>query len=730
MPSIRIRIGAALDPGAARVLEPLLAAVGRTRTKLKKAGEDAAEEFVGGYRSAPAKAKKVHDDIAKEAEKAAKKQAKAAEDAAKAEARAYEYVYQIKQRYLKQEEKDQARAAASLMSSRRQTHTEVLSNAGRTFGGVVSKGIGVAGQIAGGAGVNLDIGSYFGKAVASQTAATQLSNSAYQEGAAGAAGVRQDPKKLLAEIRDVADKTAMSVESAQAGMAAFVGKTGELDTGREVFGELARLAKASGTDLNDMVSAAGDVSLSLGEIPNKGERIVSVMRAIAGQGKLGAVEIKDLASKMAKLSAAAPQYKGDVGENLAKLGALAQLARQKGGASTAGEAVNSVARMTDTLKTPARLKQFLGQGGMKKEDIFDEKTGLLNDPFEILKKSIKSKGNDPVGFAKMWASVIGKKPAEALVNTYRQAGGGDKGMGAVDAELSKFMKSSMGKGEIDESFAARMADTDSKVQLFNNRMERIASDTLPKLVPAFERLAPLAEQAANGFANLAVSIADNPMKAVAAALAASVAKAGVEKALEVGIGAALGRASGLTVASATIGITAATIALGIASDAKNKGMENVEGRVKVSEDVLAAAEREKKTKGKLSPQTVADLQAERERVSGAIDKGSQDTAWYMPVMNMLNMFGSTKGFSGTWTDIGEEQGARGAMGTLTSTRKGIDALLGEAADKSGSAADKHDMAAAKLSTAADALTAAAGRMNGGAAGSTPGATTGPVPVRK
>ena len=57
--------------------------------------------------------------------------------------------------------------------------------------------------------------------------------------------------------------------------------------------KLGKLAKASGSDLGDLADAAGDVSTALGDMApdKKAERIDSIMRTIAGQGKIGAVEI-------------------------------------------------------------------------------------------------------------------------------------------------------------------------------------------------------------------------------------------------------------------------------------------------------------------------------------------------------------------------------------------------------------------------------------------------------
>lgn len=698
------------------MLEPLLAAVARARTKLKKESEEIADDFVGGYRDAPKKVKKATDEIAKETEKAAKKRAKDADKAARDEARAYEYVYRIKQRYLEQEEK----AAEKALKKRQELVKTMTAGAGRTFMGIAGKAVGVAGSIARGAGVQLDIGGSVGRAVNAQAAATTLSNNAYQPGGAGAAGVRQDPKAILAEVRDAADATATSVDSAMAGLQGFVGKTGDLDTGRKVLTDLAKLSKATGSNLDDMENAAGDAYQALqqmGETPAP-EKILSVMRSMAGQGKLGAIEIADLAKKMAKLSAAASSFEGDPGKTMTVLGAIAQEARQRGGASSAAEAATSVSGFVNILKTPARLKQFTA-AGFKHEDLYNEK-GQLRDPEKIIKKSLDLKGTDPIGFKKIWANVAGGRAVEGFANIYRANGGGAKGMAAVEAEFARLKNAAMGEGEIAESFKARMGDADSKVQLFNNSIDRIAADNLPKLAASMEQLAPLVTQAASSFATLVGWAAENPMTAVVAALVASVAKAGIGAALEAAVAKNLATAAagqGISIGgTATIGIATAVLTVAAVSAEKGIGVSAAKQEVGETSDVISTAIAERKKNGSVSAETLRRLRQRRDVVAGELN------ATKMGVGTELNAFNP---FSDTSIqDVGRAQQLRASNtgGVISNQATMIDAILADAAAPHKQAAAAHEKAAAAVERAAN-------RLGNTSPGHAPGATTGPAPVR-
>lgn len=408
------------------------------------------------------------------------------------------------------------------------------------MGAIGRAGLGFSRGMLEGAGVDTSIGSVYGRSVELERRATDLSNSGYNQNDPRN-NQRRDPAELSKLIKESADSNAYGRVETAAGLQAFVAKTGDLQTGLDIMKELGKVAKATGTDMNDMLDAAGDVSNGLGEnfAGNRGQTIINTMKGFAGQGKVGAVEIKDLATQMSKLSAASGAFEGKPEEIMATMGGLAQMSRKLGGSATATQAATSVLSMVNTLKTPARMNQFKEFG----VDILNEKTGMLRNPEEIILDSIEKAGTDPANLKKMWANTGGARAVEGFATTYRRArgtvldkGGSDDeanaaGRAAVKEAFASFRKAALNDEEINASFAARMGNTDSRAQLQNNRMEDVAQRIGDKLLPALEKLAPLIERIVDAFGGMVAWAAENPMMAVVAALVASVGKAAITSAV-------------------------------------------------------------------------------------------------------------------------------------------------------------------------------------------------------
>lgn len=360
-----------------------------------------------------------------------------------------------------------------------------FSAGARVAGRVGRAALGIAGDIAQGAGVDFSLGGHVARNADLEERAMQLVNSGYMPGAAGANGRRQSAGNIAGDARSVAMQTGFSSNDLIEGLQKFVGKTGDLETGRTIMKDLAVLSKATGTNLEDMVDAAGDVSTQLGDIPDKGAVIAAVMKQIAGQGKLGAVEIKDLATQMAKIASQAGQIEGNVADNIALLGAFAQESRQRGGSASATQAATSVQSMMNTFKTPARVAAFKAQG----INVFNNQ-GMVRNPQEILMEALHAQGMSPTGFKKMFANVQGARAVEGFATIYRQAGGGQRGEDAVTQEFDKLKKVAMQETEIAESFAAAMKTSKSQATIFNEKLGLVVQTLSDSVMPAFAAIGP------------------------------------------------------------------------------------------------------------------------------------------------------------------------------------------------------------------------------------------------
>jgi hypothetical protein len=341
---------------------------------------------------------------------------------------------------------------------------------------------------------------------------------------------RVDARTLMQEARTIGTETGNSPTAALEGLSQFVGKTGDLQTGRDTMKDLAVLSKATGTNLNDMVSAAGDVSNSLGDIPNKGKMIYEVMKATAGQGKLGAVEIRDMASQMAKLASNAMAFGGDVGENIKVLGAFAQEARQRGGASSATMAATSVASFVNILRTKKRMEAF---EGITHNKVYDA-NNMLRDPRTLVLEALQATKGKIEPFKDIFKNSGGARAVEGFASIYRQAyaetkserfdKGGSVGprvdveelalaraSAAVTDEFDRLMKATMSDEEIAESFKRAMGTTESKVQVFNNKIAETVTALEGELIPALAGLAPLVLEFAQALSS-AISESLTPKK--------------------------------------------------------------------------------------------------------------------------------------------------------------------------------------------------------------------------
>lgn len=521
MATVRIKVGAALDPNTGAVFRPLIESAKKARAAIDG-------EFRQAGRSARALGPAVKDSTTK-ADRAIvelERQLKGlpstldkAGGAARQFGKEAEASFSIaKDRFaaLAKEAATNSREVERSMERASAARAKALGRAGRWAAtgagqvgmmaarGALGAGRRIAGDVLSGAGVQLDIGAGVAQNVDLERRAVELSNAGYDP-AGGKNGVRVDKTALVNQVREVSNYAAYDPTQAMEGLQAFVAKTGDLALGRDILKDMAMLSKASGSNLTDMVDAAGDVSNQLGKVDNKSELVSQVMRSIAGQGKLGAVEIKDMARQMAKVAGAASQFAGDRAQNIALMGAFAQEARQQGGASSATMAATSVAGMINTLKTPARVGAFAANG----VQVFDKTTGAMRNPAEILIESLQKTGTNVTGFKKMWANVQGARAVEGFAGVYRSTYADTKGTeqervaaatAAVRAEFERLTKVAMAQGEIQESFNRAMNTTESRVQLFNNQMAATAAQLQESLMPALQDLAPVVVEAAHAFA--------------------------------------------------------------------------------------------------------------------------------------------------------------------------------------------------------------------------------------
>lgn len=730
-PAIRIRVGAAVDRDIGKAFRPIVDAAKDARRQVE-AEMDRLWESVNGGRRAGKAGQGPYRSVVREAERAAnqvvaaeKRKQRALETEERKAVRRREaaerHVARIKDRYFADQQREGERAerlaARSAERSRKDNVGRLRGVAGgsaETLGKIGRGALGVAGSIARGAGVQTDLGSYIGQAVDIETRAGELSAAAYDE--QRDKGKRIDPRELVAVARNVGREAAFDPARVLEGLQAFVGKTGDLATGQAALPGLAKLARATGTSLEDMVGAAGEASKSLGDVgpgkefetaADKGMALVNVLRLMAGQGKVGAAELKDMARYGGRLAAASQAFGGDAAQNMGDMGALAQLAIARGGAASAAEAATSVAGFANTLKTPARVKEFKGHG----VDVF-AKGGGFKSVRDILKESssaaVERGGeNAPLEFKKMFANVKGGQAADpafqAYVKAFRKSmevtndkTKADKaGKAAIDELFDTFGKA-ISENEEKESFDRSMQTGAAKVQLFNNKLSEIGGQIAERVLPQLQKLAPYVVGAAEAFAKMVSFAAENPGTAITAAIVASIGKAAIGSAagsavnkLIESVGGKFDGKANMALASAAITIASATIIAELLKEKREAGAKgSAEQLGSVKADITAA-----QGKKELGQQDIERLKADRAVIQNQIKEGQRyfelgrERYGGEGVLDTIGggfnqIYDVARGKT-TFEAIGRGKEAEAKFPELLETRAAIDRLIGTIEKNSG-----------------------------------------------
>ena len=546
MAEIRIRIGAVVDSSVEAVFPRIEKAVSRARRAVER---DFGEALPRSVKSGTDKAQKAFDllaaELSGEGSKMMNPATKAVDSFAKESLsrfadikKSFADLTRVAEREMKAQERAQRSGGMGPGEGGAGEGGRYARRVGywsmRNFSPVTPMlGIGrrVAGDLARGVGVDMNVGSMMQSYVSRQKLAQDIANSAYQPGEAGAAGKLQDAGAIQLAASGVAKATATDPTAALEGLQKFVGVTGDLETGRAVLGDMAKLARATGANLEHVVSASAEVSAKLGDVPNKTEAINAIMRQVAGQGQRGAVEMRDFAKQLASVAAVAPRFAGSTQQNIGEMAILLQEARQLGGAKSAAQAATGVSAFANVFDKGGASKAWRAIGVKTR----DEKGQLYSPETLILEALRHTKGDSTKMAALMGGSSMARRATRGFETIYQRAGGGHAGEAAVVAEFDRLRKAAMSGTQVNEAFARSMQTAEAKAKTFQNQLQDIADRTATKLLPAMERLAPKVEQMANIFGDVVTWAAENPWKAVVAALGASILKAGIENAIRSGV---------------------------------------------------------------------------------------------------------------------------------------------------------------------------------------------------
>lgn len=324
---------------------------------------------------------------------------------------------------------------------------------------------------------------------------------------------------------------------------AFAGKEGESN-----LVEMAKLAKATGSNMGEVMNAAGMLRM---QNPNLDSgQLTSMMRDIVGQGKMGAVELSDLARVAGRVTASANMYGTGGGvtqaTNQRRLLGLTQVAMQTSG--SAEDAATAVGRFASDVGRHAKENEARGLSVLA-----DKERGTLKDPAEILAEYFRAAKGDLTkmgeGKGNLGLGAESMKLATAMSGTYSSAyeeaiAKGQKAdeanktaAAAVKAEVSRYGSAGYSSEQIDADFKAVRAGNSERmgaaVQRITDVLETRAAPFIEKLADALERNGPKIEKflQSEDFDKLLSSLesvikffAEHPFAGLAGVVAASMAK--------------------------------------------------------------------------------------------------------------------------------------------------------------------------------------------------------------
>lgn len=442
------------------------------------------------------------------------------EQAGKAQARQNATMRRLRERFDASESKAHERriAAAKRAGERqgRETGTAMAksmsSTQGASFGGILKEmfsgnairsAIGRLGSVAKGVGLSalgtsaaLFTGvtaSASRGAMRTQEVANRVSINSRMAGRIAA-----DPDVLRKEFESAAvsnpGQTAAAIGEA---VQAYVTKTGDLAGGRRFAGTFATVASATGANVSDIANASADIAQKF-DITGITE-MQEALAALTYQGKSGAFELADAATKLAKMGSAASAFGFNKGlSGLKTLGGLSQIVQ-----SSTGDA-----DVTATA-TSAMLRQFVGQSGKIKRltgvDVFKDKGRTKTRDIQDL--IVETIGGAKGDLTKM-QDIFGDEGGQAMkpfISTFNQAGAklGPKatekervaaGMTAVRGQLNAAINAPGDYSQVQQDAAQAQQDTSAKLTAAWEKITVVVGEKLLPVIAEFaERIADTPE---------------------------------------------------------------------------------------------------------------------------------------------------------------------------------------------------------------------------------------------
>ncbi len=347
-----------------------------------------------------------------------------------------------------------------------------------------------------------------------------------------------NPETLRRQFSQTGIAHGFSAEEVAAGVSEFTTKTGDIKTPLANQRVFATVAQASDAKLNEVFSTAADMTQKL-DIKSV-EDMQKAFAVLSMQGKKGSFELKAMAKEFPEVLAEASNMGVRGVEGVRDVGALMQVARQATGSDSEATtaATNFMRKLT---QESGKLQAGTARGlNGKKIQVFqdnDPRRGMRNF-MDIATEYIRGTEGNLQGFQEVF-DIRGSRAGNMLLSKFREArenvitkGGSNKegteaGIVAMKAFWDSFRNVSADWSEVERDSADAMKSTSVKLtQLKEQFMEAVGSALLPeltKLIPVLSEMIPKFMALVEIIKKAVSYLAENPFKAVIAAMAISIA---------------------------------------------------------------------------------------------------------------------------------------------------------------------------------------------------------------
>jgi hypothetical protein len=504
-----------------------------------KASEQAAKAEQRSAERSAANMQRIRERSASMAGRFAAQEARAFERAEDAKTRATEKAEKAKQRirersatmagqFAAKQARDEASAGARAGRdnfSRRREFASTVMGAGSRALSTVSGGIQQAATTVLGLGGGFSVADSVQRSSSLEKQAIYLANKAVLPG-----GKRASKADILSTVKATSVENGTDADQVLGAWNAYTDKTGDFEGGKKSLGFFTKLAKGTGADLEQVAKTAGILKVQNKDLDDG--KLQQLLLNTVAAGRLGSVDMPELASHAGSITKTASAYAGTQAENQQKLLGLSQIGVRTGSISEAATMLSNISG--DASKHNKAISSLLGA------DTFNAKGQIAAGPDKFIADVLEKTGGNRTKIQALGFGQRSLKMFDALLPTYNSkeseilASGGSaadarKGAkAAVLADMGQFTGATMTKESLDKDFAEVMK---SSAEQFDGAVRQLRTAVGEQLLPVFLRLVPILEegipylkQMLDGVAKIAQWAESNPLASLGGAIIALMTK--------------------------------------------------------------------------------------------------------------------------------------------------------------------------------------------------------------